>query len=93
MRKLSAANEKLADAMRAVRKAYGHTQEEHCFLYGVSVSTYLRWERWGPPNTPAHQGYVRDRLRLLKNRLWRNNNAKKQRAKAGKDARAVSAAD
>lgn len=85
----------LAGRIKALRKLYGESQQEHAFRYDVSFDTYGRWERWGPPNTAAHRGYVRERLRVLRHRFDQGRiriNAQKAK-KAAKNARLDAATD
>lgn len=64
-RKMDEVGEKLADRLRACRHRLGENQAEFAVRLGISRYTYMRWERYGPPNTRAHRGYVRLMLRQI----------------------------
>ena len=71
-RKINAEGEKLRERLRATRHALGETQKDFSHRFGVSLSTYLNWENFGPPNMVAHRGYVRLMLQKLNQRDVRN---------------------
>jgi DNA-binding XRE family transcriptional regulator len=84
-RKTNADGEALAAALRACRQEFGETQVEFARRFDISAFTYLRWEKYGPPNTSAHRQFVRMMLEKL--------HAQKKRSDAAKNARLRSAAD
>ena len=84
-RKTNADGEALAASLRACRQEFGETQVEFARRFDISAFTYLRWEKYGPPNTSAHRQFVRMMLEKL--------HAQKKRSDAAKSARLRSAAD
>ena len=64
-RKMDSEGERLAERLRVCRHKLGYKQEEMAVILKVSFSTYIRWERQGPPNTQAHRGYVKLMLKRL----------------------------
>jgi DNA-binding XRE family transcriptional regulator len=53
----------LIDRLVKARCELGETQANFAARFGISLSCYGRWERHGPPNTPAHRGFIRLMLR------------------------------
>lgn len=83
---MNAGAEALSAKLKAMRLRYKENQTQFALRFGVSIGTYNRWERWGPPNMRAHRGYIE----LMLQRLGEEHGQAKTRAK---DARAAAAAD
>jgi hypothetical protein len=83
-RKTDAEGEQLGNALLACRGVFGETQEQFSKRFDISVFTYLRWEKYGPPKTRAHRQFIRMMLEKL--------HAQKKRS-AAKNARLQSASD
>jgi hypothetical protein len=84
-RKINAEGEALAKGLLECRYKFGETQTDFAKRFDISAFTYLRWEKYGPPNTSAHRQFVRMMLEKL--------NAQAKRTAAAKDARLKAAAD
>ena len=66
-RKMNAEAFELSERLRKCRYALGERQIDFARRLGISMSTYSRYERYGPPNTVPHRGYVRLMLEKISN--------------------------
>jgi len=91
--KLDEARELIASRLKELRLRLGWKQEQMAGRLHIHLSTYQRWERWGPPKTAAHLGYIRRMIReIRKGDLL--GKVRREKTKARKrDARIAAAAD
>jgi len=72
----------LARQLLECRQRRGETQQQFAWRFHVSVQTYARWEKYGPPRHRVIRHAIREKLDNLLDRFRsRGRHAKKEKSK------------